>query len=52
MRNKNRKAVQDHKNARADLEKTARKSRDETTEFLEANRKAVEAEQKVSWIRR
>ena len=52
-----RQAIQEHKAARKALEENGRRERargirDETEEYLQANHRVIEAEQKIPWWRR
>jgi hypothetical protein len=47
-----RAALQRLRLARAELERISRESRDETPEYLAANRRVIEAEKAVPWWRR
>jgi hypothetical protein len=52
IRSESSEAIQEHRNARADLEKVSQGLQEETDEFLNANQRVIETAQKVSWIRR
>jgi len=46
------KAVQEHKDARRDLERVSRKDKAETDRYLRANDRVIAAEKNISWWRR
>ncbi|MFE9192075.1 hypothetical protein ACFYL6_20965 [Micromonospora sp. NPDC007208] len=45
-------AIQEHKDARAELERISRRDRAETDAFLDANDRVIAAEKNVPWYRR
>ncbi|MDM4720128.1 hypothetical protein QTQ03_26545 [Micromonospora sp. WMMA1363] len=45
-------AIQRHRDARRELDRVSRKSRDVTPEYLAANRRVIDAEKNVPWWRR
>jgi len=47
-----RAAIQQHRDARAELEQVSSKSTDVTDEYLAANRRVIETEKNIPWWRR
>jgi len=52
IRSESKQAVQEHKAARANLERVSARDRTESDAYLAANRRVIETEQKVSVFRR
>ncbi|WP_018218228.1 hypothetical protein [Salinispora vitiensis] len=45
-------AIQRHRDARRELERISRKSKDVTAEYLDANSRVIAAEKDIPWWRR